>query len=269
MQSSKSLRDAFQHKWALVTGASAGIGLALAEQLAAAGTNLVLTARRKDRLETLAARLQGEYGIQAQVAIADLSDPAAPEQLFAATEGSGLPIDILINNAGFGHYGEFAKGEVAWQRRMVEVNCAAVVHLTRLFLPKMIERRRGYVMIVSSTASYQPVAYMSTYAATKAFDRFLAEALAHEVAEHGINISALCPGPTESEFHEIAGTRNQFGRGRQSAEEVARLGLEGLVRGEHWVIPYKAGKWMVMMQRFLPRRAVSGMAAKMFRPKTI
>jgi hypothetical protein len=143
-----------------------------------------------------------------------------------------------------------------------------VVHLTRLFLPKMIERRRGYVMIVASTAAYQPVAYLATYAATKVFDRFLAEALAHEVAGYGIKVSALCPGPTESEFHAVAGTQEQFGRGRQSAEEVARRGLEGLVRGEHWVIPYAAGKAMVFMQRLMPRKLVSGAAAKMFRPKT-
>lgn len=267
MKSPKLLREAFQGRWALVTGASAGIGLALAEQLAAAGTNLVLTARRKERLEATASRFEGQYGIQTCVVAADLAHPSAPDALFAATEGVGLVVDVLVNNAGFGYYGQFAEGDAAWQRRMVEVNCAAVVHLTRLFLPKMIERRRGYVMIVASTAAYQPVPYMSTYAATKVFDRFLAEALAHEVAEHGIKVSALCPGPTESEFHEIAGTRNQFGRGRQSAEEVARIGLEGLARGEHWVIPYRAGKAMVLMERLLPRRFVSGMAAKVFRPK--
>ncbi len=151
---------------------------------------------------------------------------------------------------------------------MVDLNCAAVVHLTRLFLPKMIERRRGYVMIVASTAAYQPVPYLATYAATKVFDRFLAEALAHEVASYGVKVSALCPGPTESEFNEIAGLREMAGRGRQSAEEVAGLGLEGLVRGKPWVIPYAAGKVMVFMQRFLPRRLVSGAAAKMLRPKS-
>lgn len=267
MQGSRIVRRAVEAKWAVVTGASAGIGAALAEQLAASGANLVLTARRADRLEELAAKLRNEYGIQTRTVAADLADPAAPEQLLAATEGSGIPIDILVNNAGFGYSGEFAKGDPAWQRKMVDLNCAAVVHLTRLFLPKMTERRRGYVMIVASTASYQPVAYMSTYAATKVFDRFLAEALAHEVAEYDIRVSALCPGPTESEFHEIAGTREMVGRGRQSAEEVARLGLEGMIQGKSWVIPYTAGKAMVFLQRFVPRQMVSGAAAKMFRPK--
>jgi uncharacterized protein len=265
IQPSKLLRESVKGKWALVTGASAGIGVALAEQLAAAAANVVLTARRADRLESLAARLKGEYGIETRIIAADLADPAVPQQLFSATEESGLPIDILINNAGFGYTGEFAKGDAAWQRRMVDLNCAAVVHLTRLFLPKMVERRRGYIMIVASTASYQPVAYMSTYAATKVFDRFLAEALAHEVAEYGVKVNALCPGPTESEFNQVAGLRKMSARGRQSAEEVARIGLEGMVRGKHWVIPYAAGKVMVFMQRFVPRQVVSGAAAKLFR----
>jgi short-subunit dehydrogenase len=265
IQGSKVLRQAVQGKWALVTGASAGIGVALAEQLAASGANVVLTARRADRLEALASRLRSEYGIEARTIAADLADPATPQQLFSATEDSGLTIDILVNNAGFGYSGEFAKGDAGWQRQMVDLNCSAVVHLTGLFLPKMIERRRGYVMIVASTASYQPLAYFATYAATKVFDRFLAEALAHEVSEYGVKVSALCPGPTESEFNEVAGLRAMSRRGRQSAEDVARIGLEGMIAGKHWVIPYTAGKVMVFMQRFVPRQVVSSAAAKMFR----
>jgi len=268
MEASTALRQSVQGKWALVTGASAGIGLALAEQLAAAGANLVLTARRADRLEALAAKLRNGYGIQVRAITADLVDPTAPQQLLSGTEDSGLAIDILINNAGFGYYGRFASGDATWQRHMVDLNCGAVVHLTRLFLPKMVERRRGYVMIVASTAAYQPVAFMATYAATKVFDRFLAEALAHEVAEYGVKVSALCPGPTESEFHEVAGARSQIGRGRQSAADVARIGLEAMVAGKPWVIPYTAGKALVFLQRLMPRRMVSGMAATMFRPKS-
>src|SRR5580698_3040272 len=268
IHSSKILHQAVQGKWALVTGASAGIGVALAEQLAADGANVVLTARRLDRLDEVANRLKAEYGVETRTISADLADPSAPQKLIGATEDSGLPIDILVNNAGFGYYGEFVKGDAEWQRKMVDLNCASVVHLTRLFLPKMIERRRGYVMIVASTAAYQPVAYLATYAATKVFDRFLAEALAHEVAGYGVKVSALCPGPTESEFNQVAGLHQIPGRSSQSAEEVARVGLEGLVGGKPWVIPYVAGKVMVFMQRFVPRQLVSGAAAKMFRPKS-
>lgn len=271
MPGSTILTKAFQGKWALVTGASAGIGEALAIELAAAGANLVLTARRADRLETLARRLGSEHRIQTQVIPADLADPAAPQQLFGATEAQGVAIDILINNAGFGYYGEFVEGDAAWQRTMVDVNCSAVVYLTRLFLPKMIERRRGDIMIVASTAAYQPVAYMATYAATKAFDRMLAEALAEETARFGIRVSALCPGPTESEFGKVAGSPPLADRGRgfQKADEVARRGLEGMVQGKHWVLPSFVNSASVFMQRFVPRRTVTGAAEKMFRPESV
>jgi uncharacterized protein len=266
-----SLRDAFQGKWALVTGASAGIGEALAVELAAAGANLILTARRVDRLEALEQKLRSEHKIETQVIPADLADPAAPQALFDATEGRGTAVDVLINNAGFGYYGEFSTGDPSWQRTMVEVNCSAVVDVTRLFLPRMIERRRGYVMIVASTAAYQPVAYMAAYAATKAFDRMLAEALAEETKRFGIKVSALCPGPTESEFGQVAGSPSSAGGGRgfQTAEIVARRGLEGLVRGKHWVIPSFANGAMVFTQRFVPRRLVTGAAARAFRPKSV
>lgn len=269
MTASEILRKAYAGKWALVTGASAGIGEALAVELAAAGAHLVLTARRLDRLQSLAARLASEYKIQTRVVPADLAEPSAPQQLYEATEGQGLPIDILVNNAGFGYYGEFVTGDGPWQRTMVDVNCAAVVHLTHLFLPRMVERRRGDILIVASTASYQPVAYMATYAATKGFDRFFAEALAEETARHGIRVSALCPGPTESEFGQVAGAPRDMGRGFQKADVVARRGLEGLVQGKYWVLPSLAHKAMVFVQRFLPRRTVTGSVERLFRPESV
>jgi len=271
MARSRILTNAFQGKWALVTGASAGIGEALAVELGASGANLILTARRADRLDALAARLASEHQIKTQVIPADLADPAAAQQLFNATEGRRTVVDILINNAGFGYYGEFVTGDPAWQRTMVEVNCTSVVDLTRLFLPKMVERRRGWIMIVASTAAYQPVAYMATYAATKAFDRMLAEALAEETKRFGIKVSALCPGPTESEFGKVAGSPASAGRGRgvQTAEEVARRGLEGLAGGRHWVIPSLVNHGTVFVQRFLPRRFITGAAERAFRPENV
>jgi uncharacterized protein len=264
---SAPLRKAWQGKWALVTGASAGIGEALAVELAAAGVHLVLTARRKDRLEALAARLASEFGIQTRVIVADLEQAAAPWEIFAAIEGQGLTIDVLVNNAGFGYYGQFVQGDPARQAAMVQVNCTAIVALTNLFLPGMVERRRGHVLIVASTASYQPVAYLATYAATKVFDRFLAEAMAEEVKRHGVRVSALCPGPTESEFGQVAGVNLGRMRGFQKADIVARRGLEGLVRGKHWVIPYLVGQVGVFAQRFFPRRWVTAGVERGFRPK--
>jgi short-subunit dehydrogenase len=267
------LRKEWQGKWALVTGASSGIGEALSTELAAAGVNLVLTARRQDRLESLAGKLGSAYNTQTKIIIASLEHPDAPDKIFAGTEGAGLPIDVLVNNAGFGYVGEFAKGDPARQAAMVQVNCTAVVVLTNLFLAKMVERKRGDVLIVASTASYQPVAYLATYAATKVFDRFLAEAIAQEVKRHGIRVSALCPGPTESEFGHIAGSPQLSDgtakgiRRAQKADIVARKGLEGLVRGKHWVVPYAAGRAGVFGLRFFPRRMVNAAVERAFRPK--
>jgi hypothetical protein len=263
------LRKAWQSKWALVTGASAGIGEAVAVELAQAGVNLVLTARRRERLDLLADRLRTSHSIQTKVLVADLIQSAAPQEIFDATEGAGLPVDVLVNNAGFGEYGEFLRSRLEMQVDMVQVNCAAVVHLTRLFLPRMVERRQGAVMIVASTASYQPVPYMATYAATKAFDRFFAEALAEEVKRYGVRVSALCPGPTESEFNEVAGTRANDNRKVQSAEEVALRGLEGLAAGKPWVLPYFRGRLQVFGQRFFTRTFITGAAERMLRPESL
>src|ERR1700683_2294154 len=222
------VRKAWQGRWAVVTGASAGIGEAIAVELAEAGVNLVLTARRRERLDLLAERVRSRNGVQARVIVADLTLPQAPQQIFDATEGAGLQVDVLINNAGFGEYGEFLKTDLEMQLNMVQVNCTAVVHLSRLFLPPMAGRRQGAVMIVASTAAYQPVPYLATYGATKAFDRMLGEALAEEMKRYGVRVSALCPGPTESEFAKVAGERKGDPRKPQSAAEVARFGLEGL-----------------------------------------
>jgi uncharacterized protein len=165
-------------KWALVTGASAGIGKALAEQLALGGTNLVLTARRRERLESLAQELRAKHKIQCEIFVADLTQASAPKDIFDFTEGKRMAIPLLVNNAGFGQYGELHKVEVERLLDMVRVNCSAVLQLTRLYLPGMVAKRSGDVLIVASTAAFQAVPYISTYAATKAFDLFLAEGLA-------------------------------------------------------------------------------------------
>lgn len=263
---SSIIRKAWEGKRALVTGASAGIGEAIAVELALCGVHLVLTARREDRLNSLADRLRSESSIDVQVIAASLDQPEAPRMLFDATEGSGSRIDLLVNNAGFGAYGEFLKTEADRHVEMVQVNCAAVVHLTRLFLPKMVERRQGDILIVSSMAGYQPVPYLATYAATKAFDRLLAEALAQEVKQYGVRVSALCPGPTQSEFDQVAGARANESRKHQSAQEVALRGLEALAQGRPWVVPYTAGRAQMLILPLLPRNWLSSKIERMFRP---
>jgi short-subunit dehydrogenase len=253
-------------RWALVTGASAGIGWALAEQLAAGGANLVLTARRRERLEQLAADLRSRWGAQVEIMAADLAHPSAPDEIFAATQGEGIAVELLVNNAGFGAYGEFFKIALARQLEMVQVNIAAVIHLTHLYLQPMIERRRGDVLIVASTAAFQGVPYIATYAATKAFDLLFAEALAEEVRRYGIRVCALCPGSTTSEFHQIADQPERTKGRQESAEKVARVGLQALARGKSYVISGPGNYLGVHGQRLAPRRLVTRVAAKLFEP---
>lgn len=241
----------FKGKWALVTGASAGIGVALARELARQGANLVLTARRRERLEGLAAELGGQ-GTEVRLVIADLNDPAAPQQIYDATRAAGISVDILINNAGLGQFGAFYESPVEQEMSQVRVNCEAMVRLSRLFVPHMVERRLGWVLVVASNASFQPVPYISTYAATKAFDRFFALGLAEEVARFGVKVTALCPGPTESEFFDVARAGVFKRRGMQSAEEVARLGLSALARGRRTLVPNFSARFTAFLVRFLP-----------------
>jgi short-subunit dehydrogenase len=256
----------FAGKWALVTGGSAGIGVALTRELAAHGAKLILTARRKDRLEALAAEFSAK-GTEVRTIVADLNDPAGPQKIYDATEGAGLQVDILIDNAGLGQFGEFVRSSVEQELSQVRVNCVAVVHVARLFVPRMVERRRGWVLVTASTASFQPLPYFSTYAATKAFDRFFAVGLAHEVARFGVKVTALCPGPTESEFFDVA-RAGILRRGVQSAEAVARIGIAALARGKRTVIPNLKGRSTAFAARLFPTGWIGYFVEKFARPSS-
>jgi short-subunit dehydrogenase len=258
--------DRWRGRWALITGASAGIGAELARQLAAGGANLVLTARRKDRLDQLAAELQGAYGPSVEVLAADLAQPGAPDAIFAFIQGKGIALDLLVNNAGFGAYGEFTEIPLRRQLEMVQVNVAAVIHLTHLFLPAMIERRRGDILILASTAGFQGVPYLAAYAATKSFDLFFAEALAEEVRQYGVRVTALCPGATSTEYQEVAGQPDYAFRTPERVDKVVRVGLEALARGKPSVISGVRNTIMLQSQRLAPRRLVTAITARIFRP---
>ena len=252
--------------WALVTGASAGIGACFARQLASRRRNLVLTARRLDRLQQLAKQLREQNSIEVECLSADLQHPQAPQQIYDFVRSRALAIDTLINNAGVGTYGKFAAIDPARELGMVQLNCAAVVHLTRLFVPAMIERRRGEILIVSSTAAFQAVPYMTVYAATKAFDLILAEGLAQELKHFGIRVCALCPGSTESEFDTLAGIPTERTATLETAEQVARVGLDALSSGKHAVISGFWNRAQAEAQRLAPRRLVTTITERMFRP---
>lgn len=257
----------WQGKWALITGASAGIGMAMARELAAGGTNLVLTARRRDRLAGLAGELSAKHDIRTLVCVADLTQPLGPQDVFLFTESKGIVVDLLVNNAGFGAYGEFHKADLGRLVEMTQVNVTAVVHMTHLYLPGMIARRSGDILIVASTAAFQPVPYITTYAATKTFDLHFAEGLAEEMRQYGIRVCALCPGSTETEFFQVAGQRNHTRRPPETAKKVAHVGLAALAAGKTSVISGFTNWIGAETVRLVPRRMVARITGGMFRPR--
>ncbi len=213
--------------WALVTGASAGIGLEFARALAREGVSVALSARRKDRLESLAAELREKYKVETRVVAEDLAAADGADRVAQAV--ADLPIAILVNNAGFGYAGRFDKLDTERLRAMVRVNCEVPVVLTSRILPKMVERRRGAVIIVASAAGYQPLPLHAVYSATKGFDLLLGEALWGELRGTGVDAIVLSPGATATEFQQVAGESVGPNHG-EPAENVVRVTFDALGR---------------------------------------
>lgn len=257
-----------RNRTALVTGASSGIGAVFARQLAARGANLVLAARRQDRLTDLAGRLMAEYGITATAIGADLARPGGALTLARDIGGRGVAVDILVNDAGFGTHGPFVGVDPGRLTDSISVNVTSLVDLTRFFLPGMIERHAGAVINVASTAGFQPLPYFAVYGATKAFVISFTEALWGELSGTGVRALALCPGATETEFFEVAGEGASVGK-RQSAERVVRIALRALDRPSPppTVISGVVNTLGAMSQRLAPRRVVIGVAGKMMAPR--
>jgi len=253
-------------KWALITGASAGIGLEFAKLLAAGGANLVLTARRSDRLKNIASELSAQYGVKIEIFSADLLRSEAPAEIFNFTSGKNIEVELLINNAGFGAFGYVHEIPVEKMLEMIQVNCSAVVRLTRLYLPLMVARKHGDVLIVASLASFQAVPFSTVYAATKAFDLSFAEGVAEELRGSGVRVCALCPGTTNTEFQQVAKQPERVFRSAETADKPARVGLEALAAGKAYVISGFMNKLMKEGQRLAPRGFVTRTAAKMMRP---
>lgn len=257
-----------EHSFALITGASSGIGECFARALARRGRSLVLTARSEVKLAQLAAEFKKRFGIITEVIPADLSVRHAAAQLKTVLKERNLVIDLLVNNAAFGGRGKFWKLPLERQMAMVRLNINALVELTHLLLPEMVERRQGAIINVSSTASFQPMAYTATYAATKAFVTSFSMGLAEEVRPHGIRVVTLCPGGTNTNFFVAGkyGVRNIPG-GLQAPEEVVEDALNALDSGTGLVVPRFLNKLSVFIQRFIPRQFVVRVAALAFRPR--
>ena len=246
---------------ALITGASGGIGEALAEIFARNGHSLVLVARTASKLSALGEQLATRYGVSATPLAADLSDPQAPAAIAGELDARGIVVDVLVNNAGFATYGSFAELDADGELRMLQVNVVALTHLTRLLLPGMLARKRGRVLNVASTAAFMPGPLMAVYYASKAFVLSLSEALNEELRGSGVSVTALCPGPTSTGFQARAQMeQSRLVRGRRIMDvgTVAQAGYEGLMAGKAVVIPGLMNRVQTLLPRLLPRSLVPG-----------
>ncbi len=243
---------------ALVTGASSGIGEHFARQLAARGMNLVITARRTDRLEALANELRSKHSVEVEVVPLDLGQPAAASELFDKTEGASKRVDVLVNNAGFGTQEHFI--DIPWEktREQMQLNVMSLTELTYRFSKAMLARRRGWILNVASVGAYTPVPDYATYAAGKAFVRDFTEALAFELRRTPVRVCCLCPGPTATEWMQVAGQKETpiVRMVQMSAARCARIGLRALFAGRRNIIAgvmNSIGMWLL---RFVPRRLI-------------
>lgn len=252
---------------ALITGASAGIGAELAKVFAAHDHDVVLVARRRDALEALAGTLEGKHGVKATVIVDDLGDPEAPGRIFAAVSDARIDVDVLVNNAGFGLGGEFSETPIEREIAMVQVNVTALMHLSKLFIAPMLKRRAGYVLNVASTAAFFPGPMHSVYYASKAFVLSFSQALAEELDRSGISVTCLCPGPTETEFAQVAGIKTVRLPNLDVAEaaDVAEFGYRAMKARWRVAVPGARNKLVVQAQRFVPRRLIARAIGRMQR----
>jgi len=254
---------------ALVTGASGGIGAELARLFARDGWNVVLVARSRDGLEKVGRGLADAFSVRYHVVPADLSDPAAPQAVYDAVQALGIEVDALVNNAGFGLMGAFvdtgrdAPTDLRRELEMLQVNVVALTHLSKLFLPAMVKRGRGYVMNVASTAAFQPGPLMAVYYASKAYVLSFSEALSVELAGTGVTATVLCPGATRTEFQATANMEDSrlFRAGHvMTAAQVAQLGYDAMLAGRSSVVTGAVNRVMAAGTRFIPRRMAARLA---------
>lgn len=255
---------------ALVTGASSGIGEAFAEVLAAGGFDVAITARRDARLRSVQSRLSEKYGARVEVIVEDLEDPSAPARLCAELEARGLKIDVLVNNAGYGVPGSYVASGWDVHERFLQIMVVAVAELTHRLLPAMIERRYGRIINVASLAGLVPApAGHTLYAAAKAFLIKFSESLGHEVRRHGVYVTAVCPGFTFSEFHDVTGTRARMkslpGFMWSSSADVARQGYDAVMAGKSVVVTGRINAAIATLVRILPQGLVIGVGRRMGR----
>lgn len=260
----------FHEKTVLITGASSGIGSALARRFARANARLILVARREDRLAALAEELRSN-GLEVYIIVADLVEPSACDKIVSETKEAAGPIDVLVNNAGIGEYGRFYEKDLGALENMMQLNMSAVVRLTHRVLPDMIDRRSGHILNIASTAAFQPTPHMSVYGATKSFVLSFSLALWHEVRRRGICVTCVCPGPVRTEFFDRGGYETQKSHMIRLAidpDQIAEAAYTKLLQARTTHIPGTLNKLGAFLVRFAPLRTVTKVSAKLLAPKT-
>jgi uncharacterized protein len=264
-----AIPDPSKDSAALVTGASSGIGADIARSLARRGHGLVLVARREERLAELATELSGRHGVRAEVVAVDLQTKAGRKQLSKAVDELGLRVDVLVNNAGFGTAGRFQRLDGTREAELVRLNCEVVVALCGRYVPEMTERGAGAILNVASTAAFQPLPTQATYSASKAFVLTFTQALGADLHGTGVTATALCPGPVDTEFAEVAGVTSEFGALPDfvtvSSPDVAEAGVRGLERGKGVVIPGLVNRATAIGGQFTPRSLLLGLGRHVYR----
>jgi short-subunit dehydrogenase len=252
-----------QRRTALVTGASSGIGAALARKLGAREYDCVLSARRVDRLEALARELEKTNGVRAHVVAADLGEHGGAEKLIQSVAGLGLSVDVLINNAGFGVYGPFVDQPASRVMQMVELNLVSLTRLTHHYAGEMAGRKRGRILQVASIGAYQPSPLYAVYSATKTYVLFFSEAINYELRGTGVSVTTMSPGLTATEFHEVAAHKKPKWMNliTMTADDVAEVGLRSMMKGRSVVTPGFANKLTALIVKLLPRSWATSMAA--------
>jgi uncharacterized protein len=254
---------------ALITGGSVGIGAALADVFAAHGHELILVSRNREKLEARAHEIQQKFKVPVTCLPEDLTDPDGARRLYRAVCDRNLDVDYLVNNAGVGLYGKFATTDLTAELKMIQLNVTSVVDLTKRFLPAMIERRRGRILNVASTAAFVPGPWMSVYYATKAFLLSFSQAIDYELGSTGVTVTTLCPGPTESEFKVRAGSERSrlFEAFVMDAPRVAQVGYRAMMSGKPLAIPGLRNKLIPVAARIVPRPMIAALSHRAARPK--
>ena len=250
------------NEYALITGASGGLGLEFSYLCAEDGYNLILIARSEDKLRSISEDIKGDYNVNVKIICKDLSDPSSAKEIFERVHGEQLDVAILINNAGFGGTGSFAETDLKNELGMMQVNMVSLAELAKYFLPGMIAGKHGKIMNLASTAAFVPGPFMSIYYATKAFVLSFSEALTNELKRTGVTVTALCPGPTYTDFQKRANVESTrlFRYNVMDARKVALTGYRGLMKGKSVVIPGVFNKLLIQSTRFSPRKTLTAIS---------